>query len=472
MFFGLFKKKPAPTVRRHFDVICLNTSCMEAFDHSQRLFRLNPPDDVASYHRSKYIGGDLEDSADPAQPDDMYAAIPSLEPSKSPNPAFLDDSRLKEMEDYYYGGNDEPRCVTIESIPAHAGRGRARRLYYKDDPGTGFVSSIYDEYGNRSNIPVCPYCHAELYVGAGIAQTKIVPVLGVTQSGKSVMFEMGLDRFMRESVKMMLPQGAAYQNAEGKEYLSKLAESLKSRNTVEATNQVKRLMWNIDSDSRSILFITFDMPGEYIGNSMDASNKKFREKDLANVLFKADGLIIVISPEQLESIVENSGMRSISDMIQLVCNESDPARVLHSKNVPAVVLLTKLDKLKPTYKGKLSLRHLDHGLKEEIMKILDLEEYSPSESFVDMGALGNISGITEQLFRRLFMNEINMISTTLLGNANRAGCFAASIQGSDDSAEENAAPIRPFDSFYWLFAKMGIFRVKPTAVSASRRRLP
>jgi hypothetical protein len=449
---------------------------METFSHTDRLFQLDPPQEVVEYRRNKLLNSGTDTSGaseggverswyDLDDDDDI-----SEKTATSVSPANPHQSEMEEKLEYYYGDGDEPRYIRIPDTSPTEKQGVEYREYLSNNPATQFVTSIVDRYGKRTLKTACPHCKTRLYPEAGLCKVMIIPVLGVSQSGKSVMLSLSFERFLKKYIPSMLPTGYVDQTSDVREYIRSLEIEIREKNTATSTNAVKRLMWTVNSAESKIALFTFDMPGEYIANSEEAY-RPFRELDVANVLRNSAGIVLIVCPEQIEAIrrqniddANASGilkMRRVEDMIRLICEEVDPQQLLKARKLPVCVMLTKLDMLKPGNSDQVDISKIrDAATMRELERVINLPDAEVEQGCVNMGPLDNVSQLTRGLFENLFLNVMNMIRLRLVTENNLLGCFAVSAQGSGSGNDENAAPIRPFDPFLWMFTKMDVFKRK------------
>jgi hypothetical protein len=453
---------------------------MQTFSHVDRMFQLDPPPEVVEYRRNKLLnagadaggafGGAAEGNVERSwyEIDDDEGEDTGAKTEASASPAVQPQSEMDEKLDYYYGGGEEPRYIRISETVPNKQQGIEYRTYLNDNPATQFVISIVDRYGKATLKAVCPHCKTRLYPEAGLRKAMIIPVLGVSQSGKSVMLSLSFERFLHRYIPTMLPMGNLNQSNDVREYIRSLEKEIREKNTASSTNAVKRLMWTINSTEGKIALFTFDMPGEYIANSEEAY-RPFREQDVANVLRNSSGIVLIVCPEQIELIRSQNmddanaagavQMRRVEDMIQLICDEVDPHQVLKQRNLPICVMLTKLDMLRPGAAIEVDINKIpDAATLRELEHIITLPDTAVGQGFVPMGPLDNVSQLTHGLFKNLFRNVMNMIEFNLVNQNSFLGCFAVSSQGSGGTNDVNAAPIRPYDPFLWLFTKMGVFK--------------
>jgi len=483
-FLNLFVKKPVTKPKGYEDIICLNTACMRTFTHEDRLFRLKPPLEVERYHREHMdsVGKKsiLSDEYSELS-DDPYGYLDDEDKTPISERERPANAELEEKNEYYYDniGSEEPKYLSIlddslcnqpdmEVVPDDE---NAYRVFLEHSAATGFVIGISDKYGIVTHEAVCPFCKSDLYPHAGLYETIIIPILGVSQSGKTVMMSKGLGPFLQEAVPKMMSEGSVY-DEEGRKYLKTLEIKLKNREKIEASNAVERLMWMVRSAEKKVVLLTFDMPGEYIANSNDKDAQFFRETNLRNVLQCAKGLIIIISPEQITKLIKDNAtsydseeeniknkvkLRQIMDMLRLVERDSDPAKLLQKKQIPTSFILTKIDMLEDDYEGPVSIHMLkDEQLKNKIEEVISYSPYQCRGNKVSFGDFSYITGITEEVFDGLIKNEKHGLYD-LLGRDRKLACFGTSIQGSDTNADVVKPPKRPYDPFYWLFTQIGLF---------------
>lgn len=391
------------------------------------------------------------------------------------------DPRMRELLDYYYDADGKVRCISLrdERLTEENITGNYYKIYHKDDVRTGFVTGICDKYGNKTSKAVCPECKVALPPMAGRNRLIFLPIVGVSRSGKSIALSHGLNGFLDECIPYTLEDGVASRDAATMQYLDSIAYNVEKNHMIDGTLVVERLMWTIDRrDGLPFDIMTFDVPGEHIANAQGNANEQFRKVNLKNLLENADALIVIICPEQvkkfttwdIDSLSTSRGdteesrdtIRSMEAMVALMKSEADPNETFKSRKTPVMMLLTKLDMLKETYPGDAVRKDVDTSLRMQMNKLLGLEQYNHDKSAfrVDSGALSNISGSTGELFDELFRSDYNRVKS--LSDVEYLGCFAASFQGYDAAAGSGKIviedKIRPYDPFYWLFLKLGIFQ--------------
>jgi len=490
--------------------------------HTDLIFRLNPPKEVDDFRRRQFSGGSGGSLGDAASAkskpvkapskqkdlladlddddlfdndskgitllddDDDFSAAPVPEQAASSS-AAAENSKLDEMVKYYYGsavgmgyisgGGEKPNYIRIpatqvtEAVSGPFPRAAFRKFYQKN-PATGYVISIVDCYGNETKTAVCPHCHTPVFTQAGLYETYVLPVIGVSQSGKSVLLAESFTPFMKKTARTMLPTGMFLQDTEMKQYIETISDDLKDSGEISATLGVQRLFSEMEGGNRKIAICTFDLPGEHIANEM---YQEFREKELSNLLHRANGIIIIFCPEQVESITnynlktykedqaDTASIKPLEDMIRLLVKDSDDAGVIKTKNIPIAILMTKLDlfRLGSGINAKIDTSKMDSDAKKMLGSVYDRDEVTTipeQKDVVNLGEIDRYSAKTKEFFEELIHNEINMILTKFAGNKHNVNCFAISSQGADISASDFAPPIRPNEPFYWLFAKMGIYK--------------
>lgn len=519
-------------------ITCLNLRCMEEFEHYEMLFQLEPPKEVTDYRISKSLSNIISSIGESAQPsaktrreiwtqpksefddddddgygDDGWETESGDDNETSGNNAAMpvDDaekSRLEEMLEYYYGNTgfgyeygkgEDPNYIRISTAQAQKTDSgqfphNAYKEYLKGNPTTNYVVSIVDCYGHRTQKAVCPHCRLPIFSSAaGTYETFILPVLGVSQSGKTVLLHKSFQPFVKNTAPDMLTNGSVLESAGMKKYFAEIGKRLKTRvneetgeiegGEIAATLGVERLHSEIESSNRKILMCTFDLPGEYIANETNKSFEDFRKNELSRLLKRADGMIIIICPMQIENIAQSdpdlSGvwdptrMKGFDDMIRLLSSESDPAEIVKGKNLPICVVMTMIDlfRLNKGNNKKINISGLDSEVREMLYNIIERKEVSTLEDRpdeVNMGEIERYAQQTEKMFKKIMHNEYNSIINRFAGEKHNVRCFAVSCQGSDANDEVNRPPIRPNEVFYWLFAKMGIYK-KPEVKDVRKR---
>ncbi|MDR0958247.1 MAG: hypothetical protein LBM16_03445 [Clostridiales bacterium] len=478
--FGFGKKAQQKKDRTYYKITCMNLGCMEKFEHHQCLFRLNPPTEVEEYRRelisaaipSKSGAFSVSDDDERKEEKADTGELAEMTEYYYGNPAMRENSK------YIYGGGDKPNYIKIsaaqDSKPA-AGPfpRRAYKIFFENNPQTKYVTSIVDEYGNETKTPVCPYCKTPVFTRAAIYETKILPVIGVSKSGKTVLFSQGLKPFIKNSVSKMISGGFFVEDTEMQDYLREITESLRGKGEIGSTVGVTRLLWKIEStEGKKTALYTFDLPGEYIANSENETYRQFRENEISKLLANADGLIIVFCPEQIEYVSRSTlagkelDMRTLHDMIRLLAEEADTSSVLKTKNIPIAVIMTKLDFFKlsgetgvPGVNKYIDSSRLPPEAQALIDDLLMREEVLPDleQRRVKIGEIDRLGQKTASFMSAVAANEMNMIKGSFAGDKYLVGSFAASFQGYDSTSKSRESPVRPNEPFYWLFAQMGIY---------------
>jgi len=497
----------------YYEITCVDTGCMKRFSHRERWFKLVPPADVeatfqnsvtqveassdynvrdkqSSYSASRTrFDDDDDDDNDNDDESGGEDARPAAPPPPPPASVSSPDARMQELLGYYYN-NGEPVYIAQhdERLTDDSRAGRLYRIYHKNDIRTGFVTSICDKYGNNTTTAVCPYCKSPLPPKAGRNRMYIIPVVGVSRSGKTVALTKGLHKFLDECIPYALPSGAASRDAVTMDYLDQVEYIVDKNGMIDGTLKVEKLTWTVDrGNDRQFYIMTFDVPGEHIANAQGAANEQFRKINLKNLLENADALVVIICPEQIRKLTtwdidtpskdtSSEGrskdlIRSMEAMVSLMQSEADPNETFRSRRTPVVMLLTKLDMLKQTYPGDTVRKDVDATLRDLMDRLIGMEPYKHNnESYlVDGGTLSNISGATGECFDVLFRGDYNRVKS--LSDIDYLGCFASSFQGYDKPGGVIEGQIRPFDPFYWLFVKLGILQTPMIEPPRSKLRM-
>jgi|GEM_PF-4573603 len=515
-----WKKPPVVEQPKYYRITCLNLRCMEQFEHHEMLFQLTPPQDVIDHRNAKLLSG-VAGAASPANnlsrfqkaqktsdesefddDDDDYGEGSPAADNKIAAENFVASNseaavkRLDEMIKYYYeepmfgheSGDGEPNYIKISSSQAQEPYGRdfprpAYREYLRGDPATNYVVSIVDCYGKKTQKVVCPYCHTPLFSSlVGTYETFVVPVLGVSQSGKTVLLANSFKSFIKNTSPKMLENGSLFESPEMRKYLAEVSKRIMKGDEIASTLSPELIMYEMESKNRKILMCTFDLPGEHIANE---KFEDFRKNELSKLLHRANGMIIIICPEQIESIsrvdlnaIDNQGdkrsMKAFADMIRLLSHEADPQGIVQRNNLPICFIMTMLDLFKfndgVNYKIDVSktgsvITEMLYGKKEDgsdgiinRAEIPYIKEYSEIIGSVNMGVIERYAQQTRELFRELMPTEFHAILNRFAGAEHNVCCFAMSSQGNDIKDNIDRPPIRPNEVFYWLFAKMGIYK--------------
>jgi len=539
MFFKGRNGRTPPELRYH-PITCMNLKCMKESRHGDRIFQLNPPGEVDDYRKRMYGASAQRAGLEPAS----FIPSASVTPARKDiladiglsddngdeyamrgignavrdggdyaehagDYAIADAKRLEEMARYYYsvpddfayeyGGGDRPNYIRIPQTQMVGDEGGAfprpaYRKYYRGDIKTQYVSSIVDCYGNETKTAVCPYCRTPVYAMAGLYETFVFPVIGVSQSGKTVLLSESFSPFMGKTARHMLPMGFYSQDGEMREYLREISGLLRESGEIGSTLGVQRLSCELGGADRKIAVFTFDLPGEAIANER---YREFREKELSNLLHRADGIIFIFCPEQIESISQfgnkyrngiddtrgasssdrngASSIKGFGDMIRLLANESDPADIIKTKNLPIAVVMTMMDLFR-SHDGvnrKIDITRLPSGARKLLDDIYDRAEVSvlpERRDVVNVGEIERYAQRTKDFFMEIIPDELNMIMVKFAGNRYNVNCFAMSSQGYDAEDDVQGPPIRPNELFYWLFAKTGIYRKPEVSEGGARRK--
>jgi hypothetical protein len=487
-------KKPPKPVEEYYEITCVNTACMKVFTHAERLFQLQPPQEVADYalqgsvgaprrnassRNKEIVGIGLFADASNDEQDNEQSSQREEEISGA-------EARLKEMAEYYFDAKDgSVKCLKISECSPTETPGRAFRRFMSGK--ANFVAEVVDKYGNSTSTCVCPHCKTRLYPSAGLRKLIVVPIIGVSQSGKTVCLG-GESEYFKHRVPHMIHNGWVDMN-ENEEYIKEIQKSLKEKYRIEATNRVTRLMWQIGNNEEPYTIMALDMPGEHIANTSE-NDKKFRQNDLKNVLERADSLILIICPEQIE-LISNCDLsvtgqqlsgknaegkaifRPFGTMLRLLHEDADPRYTLPNRNIPTMLLLTKIDTMKSgeANDDNIDVTNLSGDIQAKLETVINLQDIDVSNGEVDLVALDQHIGLTKEFFNLIIRNEYNRVKSEFVGKGNRFACFAAAMQSADANGQ-NTATIRVNEPFDWLMAELGIFRrkqIKPVPGSKKRK---
>lgn len=251
---------------------------------------------------------------------------------------------------------------------------------------------------------VCPYCHNPLWQNYGKSPVKFISVIGIAGAGKTVYLSQLLKKINKYVAKVGLTspslKRAALDFCENNAVIK--GEALPN-STPEVRFQ-QPLFFELEretSDNRIVThaFVMYDVAGEV-----------FKSQDLvdnyAPFVRRADGVIVLITPQQFESIsgmgagaTEDAPETALSAIHDIVTGTKEKSKKC---DVPIAICLSKIDE--ENIQNALD-DQLKRRLLEDVKEIFDSEGF-PKPSF----NAEEYTPIGEGLFRFIKTHEMQLVT--------------------------------------------------------------
>lgn len=317
----------------------------------------------------------------------------------------------------------------------------------------GILSSLTDDFDNTTTKRICPYCHNDIPQSAGFAPSRIISVVGATQSGKSI-FLTALIHTLRTITPRNFPIFCTPINNEmGRRFKFEYEDPLVNDGLLLAPTQKEKqqepLIFTFsfaDGTKPEINIAFFDVAGEGI---MDTAYMDIYAAHIRN----SSGIMFLVDPLQLKSVGHKICLRNNIEFSAVTSDE--PVEVLSGlvenyiykqgggiSDIPTAVVLTKTDLLE-------ALQHTG----EYIPAYSNMFTNFTHRDFFDITEFECIDEEISEFFAAVDPNFRN----ALLRRFARLGFFAVSALGSkpDGMRVASFAPMRVDEPFLWILFQLG-----------------
>lgn len=324
---------------------------------------------------------------------------------------------------------------------------------YRMDAG-GFVFSVTDCFGRESRIRICPYCHNELPSSYGKYPVRIISVVGITSSGKTVY----LSHLMHNFGKIMswvgiaaLKMGDSVDRFVSENTIAKDAFLPQGTPPEQLTSP---LFYRIKNGTETYTMVFYDIAGE---NCI----KPEKMEKYGPFVRNADGIILLVDPEQFMQLRENVSHEVLEPVAVLSAMSSAFLDADHEdgrSDKPLAVVISKSDILRKKAKNLIS----DNGIFNSI-------EYDKKKRF-QYDKYRDLNGELRNLLSHL--REGGELIENLRSCFNTFGLFAVSVLDGGVELIETETPqgekiirykpinspsgVRVEEPLFWMLVQMGI----------------
>lgn len=313
----------------------------------------------------------------------------------------------------------------------------------------GIPTQATDIAGCVSDKRLCPKCHCILPNGYGTRRTIFIAVVGIKGAGKTVF----LSQLFKESSNRLALAGVGVPEHPSLRLFSECkkieAGSLLPIGTSTERSPVPVFMtMNVFKDSENVDCVFFDIAGENCDESDDFKNLG------KNVKF-ADGIIMLISPEQLPGAIVKNRKKNVdvSTVISAMAGgieQTDGRKMKNRSKVKLAITVSMSDLLLTT--------EFETGKKFAADSII----------WQDIEYNKFVRGFMREESKKVAREIRDVIGETLPDTVNRyyetANYFAVSSLGSkptEDGIEKAYAPencrcVRIEEPLLWIFSELGI----------------
>ena len=220
----------------------------------------------------------------------------------------------KEPAAKYFGVEPYKRPVLDPGSPVHQKFLRPQKdgFFIRDE--NGMVSQIQLKTGEKCNRRVCPHCHNPLPDGYGAHRVRFVSVIGITGAGKTVYFSQLLKRM--DKYAFAIGMSSTTTTASVQNFLEQNGvEKQKPLPTSTPLREMQQplfydMTYSVSSTHKETeTLVLYDVPGEVFDPKKMALLPLY-----APYIQHADGLILLISPDQFEVVAQlHEETRQLSD---------------------------------------------------------------------------------------------------------------------------------------------------------------
>lgn len=294
---------------------------------------------------------------------------------------------------------------------------------------------------------VCPHCHNPLPENFGKTPIITIPIIGVTNSGKTVYMSSLLKNINSYVVNVgytgAMSTGGVFSFRE----MNKVEQNQRLPQPTEASLVQQPLCFVMNKPVagnrlESYTVVLYDLAGEYF-NRDSKQDIHVERKHRRPLLEHADGIILLIDPAQLTGAAEESSAVAALDNIQSVL--LDGGKLGHRVKTPIAICVPKADN-------------------EQFLNVFGAEIQSYATQSVDYNTHSKkipaeqYNELNDSLFENMEMNISNgVLPQTFNYEMSRFFAFSAV---SGDLIDDGVLTGRPFpqrieDPLLWLLAKNG-----------------
>ncbi|HEL9636494.1 TPA: hypothetical protein U0K40_001185 [Streptococcus suis] len=339
------------------------------------------------------------------------------------------------------------------------------------------LKDTIDIHRSQCTDRVCPHCHNPLPDGYGSQSIKIIAVIGITASGKTVYLSTLLSNMRSLVIKCGL---TAYDNAN-------LTADFVSRNRVHIDSSIPQstpfksfqppLYFEVDSrlEGKSIqkeTFVIYDIAGE----NFEESNKG-QIANYVRYIRHADGIIFLVDPMQIEDIVQanttggkhRGAAEEAIHSIHAILSENNPGQMVET-NIAVCLPKSDMSVVQDMFAQDVPNGDLIRALNKDVQPIKDNK------------------GINQALFNAVDYNKISEGLTAVMnnradglhqymyGNFINFNYFAFTALGCDVEVREDGKqypasivqPRRIVEPLLWLFYRFGYIGSNENVFSPAR----
>jgi hypothetical protein len=304
--------------------------------------------------------------------------------------------------------------------------------------------------GAESRIRVCPFCHHELFLDAGLMKTVVIAIVGGPGSAKSHYIVELYRRLRGISQIGIIPQiNIGEKNPDFDNLVRSVYPEGGDPRILPTTLVPKRYHFVINFPKLQLVLTFYDNPGEH----WEPGKLEKEISDRSRYIGNADGIILLIDLLQLDTcrvLTENLGKSlpakrtwSQADVVQTLYREA--RKVLHDTDKihkPVAVCLTKIDEMEVDFSSD---RKLYDILANGTVK---WKEYDVREQ----------EEISERLEKRLnrWDNNLSPIIEAWFSSKSYFAVAPLGCRPDSSGTIKKLNPIRVEDPFFWILHQLGL----------------
>ena len=354
-----------------YDIICPYLDCGEKFPASEREFRVFPDSTYVNeyFKRVKAKKNEKEKNRLEHFEEDIVSDILLEDIDKGSTNSFEDfkfyfnlessDKALQaKIDKLNNAGNQkmkrhsiyEPRLKSYKACDLEKEEGI--RLI-KNKNVEDFVQSFEDRNMQTSQVVVCPYCKRKLPSKIGLVKMKTMPIVGITNSGKTAYIIALHESLSADEAKV--PE----------DYLDEIKKGttvdfdISSEKNYPFFTYVGKREGNEEG-----IFATYNLAGEGLTND---EYREYRDKIVRPIIEKSDAIMIIIPPHQIETLRMSPPPRNLSDDNEDSKNRQPSLSLLMKeiydlydtrsvdKDIKIIVGLSMLDRIAEEWENKLKI---------------------------------------------------------------------------------------------------------------------
>lgn len=319
------------------------------------------------------------------------------------------------------------------------------------------LTGITDRYGETTTRRICPECHNELPVSAGMIPSNIISIVGATEVGKSVFIASLVHTLQNTTASNfdaachpLTPEVSRRFKQNFHKYIFELGTMMEA---TQATEQIEPYIFQFifkDEQKEPLTLVFFDVAGEGM------TRREYMELQ-ANHIKNSSGILFLVDPLQIKTIRDKIMLNLGQQPGDVPKAYAEPTEVVASlyenfiafqpngkTDIPTAICLTKSD----------MLQYLKEEDSDYIQPNSNVFSNVIHRGYLDNVEFENINGEVSRFLDKVdrpFKNAVDVYFT------NKA-FFAISALGTNPVNKQIngvVTPTRVDEPFVWLLHKLG-----------------